>query len=129
MHRIKRAAAWSIRTRRRRIATALTTLALIGAGVGIAAWITQASAPGASGRAGAIAQPTFEPVTVFPSDALYPGETSDGIVRVTNPGAPLNLTGWTAGVLSGNLTVNGAMGVCGRRRWRAPSRFRPELGA
>jgi hypothetical protein len=45
MHRIKRAAAWSIRTRRRKIATArtCTTLALIGAGVGIAAWITQAS--------------------------------------------------------------------------------------
>jgi hypothetical protein len=59
MHRIKLAAAWSIRARRRKVATALAAVALIAVGAGIAAWFVTASNPGASGRAGSLAQPTL----------------------------------------------------------------------
>ena len=105
-------------TRRRKITTALVTLALMGASVALAAWLINASGPGTAGI-GSLQAPTVVGGTPD-ARTLLPGSDGPAFVRVTNPNdSALLITGVTdaAGGLGPascpyvNVTVNPQAGL------------------
>jgi len=101
-------------TRRRKIATVAGTLALVGAGSALAAWLISATGTG-GGAVASLTAPTIVAGTSTGPGCL-PGGTCDAAIKVTNPNAvPLQITGiadggsstvFSGGCTSSNLTVN-----------------------
>lgn len=103
---------WS--TRRRKVATVVASLALLGAGVAVAAWLVNATGTG-QGRTASLAAPTIAVGTASGPGCL-PGGDCDAAVKITNSNAvPLTITTiadggtptqFTGSCLASNLTVN-----------------------
>jgi uncharacterized protein (DUF2141 family) len=113
MLRILRSFAWS--SRRRRIATITTTLALIGATAAVAAWIITLGAGPTNGKIGTLQAPVFNAVSIFPgaADECFPGATCGGAVNVTNPNpVALKISSVTAGAFGAGVVVNGGGPGC-----------------
>jgi hypothetical protein len=111
MHRIRTTL---FGTRRRKIASVVAALALVGAGSALAAWLINATGTGA-GSVASLTAPTVATGTSTGPGCL-PGGTCDAAVKITNPNnVPLQITGIADGgsstLFSGsctgsNLTVN-----------------------
>ena len=80
MHSIKRGWTWVTATRRRQVASVLAVLTLVGAGAGIAAWLTTVAQPPANVKLGTLVVTKVTPVA-SPTNACVPGGTCDAVIH------------------------------------------------
>lgn len=108
------------RTRRRKAATVLAVLVLVGASAAVAAWLVDSSGD-AQSKVGSLVAPTVTPATSAP-EQLFPGQTKPIKVKVSNPNSALVLTrfnpgggglvsGLAAGCDASNFTLNDVNGL------------------
>jgi hypothetical protein len=103
-------------SRRRKFASLLVTMMLVGGGVALAAWLINSNGHGA-GRIGSLSTPTI--VAGSPTGAaLYPNGDGDGVFTITNTNnTPLVVTGTdpgganASGVCYDYVTVNSLTGL------------------
>jgi hypothetical protein len=95
--------------RRRKTAAVLTSLALIGAGAGIAAWIIQADGDGRA-KIGTLAAPVVSAGTASATSQCYPGTSCAASYSIQNPN-PVGLI-VTAVVNPGSTQVSSNQAAC-----------------
>lgn len=94
-------------TRRRALVVSVIA-ALIAVSSAFAAWTVLTAASPASGKVGTLAAPTVVAATLNNGAALYPGQSGDLNVKVTNPNNALLITGTQTAAQTGSSTSDNA---------------------